>query len=225
MRTHRYRASLFVFIILLVGGTANQSLARTVKQLLVPPIATDHHRYCLELLKLALSYSGDNYTVEISPTSSSSQTREIQRLLDGQLDVVWLATSMEYESRARPVRVPLYRGLLGYRIFIIRQGEQGRFDDISTMEDLLTVKFGQGADWADTTILEASGFNVVKSRKYETLFDMLAGERFDAFPRDVHEPWQELDSQPEFKFAVEKNLAFLYRMPMYFFIRPGFIFH
>lgn len=220
MRNNGYRVFLVLFVILLFSRAADDTLARTSKQVLVPLITTEHSQYCLDLLKLALSYSKKYYNIDSASSISSSQTREVQRLLDGQLDVIWMATSREYESRARPIRVPLYRGLLGYRIFIIRQGEQVRFDSINSFEDLQAMKFGQGTDWTDTLILDANKLNVVKSRKYENLFHMLAGDRFDAFPRGVHEPWQELSAQPEFRFVVEKNLAFLYRMPMYFFVHP-----
>lgn len=209
---------LFVIVILLFSGITHSSIAESGTTLLVPPITNDHHLYCLNLLKLALSYSGDDYTVD-SIDDSSSQTRELQRLRDGKGDVMWWATSNEYEREALPIRIPLYRGLLGYRIFIIRKGEQARFDNIDSIEKMKSLTFGQGTDWTDTLVLEASNLNVVKTRKYENLFHMLEGGRFDAFPRGVHEPWQELEQQPELDLSIEKNLAFIYRMPMYFFVR------
>ncbi len=217
MQKHHKKIFIFTIVILLFSGTANLSAAKSKKPILVTPIFNDHHRYCLEVLKLALSYSEHDYAIDYIE-DSSSQTRELQRLLDGKVDVTWMATSEKYESQALPIRIPLYRGLLGYRIFIIRKGEQSRFDNINSVEDLKSISLGQGTDWADTLILEANNLKVIKTRKYENLFYMLEGGRFDAFPRGVHEPWQELESHLDFKFAVEKSLVLVYRMPMYFFV-------
>lgn len=217
MQKSNKRSFLFIIVLLLFGGIVHGSIADAGKTILIPPVTNEHHRYCMELLKLALSYSGDDYTVDFID-DSSSQTRELQRLRDGKVDVVWWATSRKYESEARPVRIPLYRGLLGYRIFIIRKGEQARFDNINSIEDMKSFTFGQGTDWADTTVLEANSIKVVKTRRYENLFHMLDGGRFDAFPRGVHEPWQELEQQSEMELTVEKNIVFIYRMPMYFFV-------
>lgn len=220
MRKLSKKKFLFIIALLFFGGTVHSGSTDTDTTILVPPVFNDHHRYCLELLELALSYSSTDYTVNFID-SPSSQTRELQRLRDGKVDVMWMATSQEYEQEARPVRIPLYRGLLGYRIFIIRNDDQSRFDNINSFEDLKSFTFGQGADWADTLVLEANDITVVKTRKYENLLSMLEGGRFDAFPRGVHEPWQELEHQPETKFAVEKNIVFIYRMPMYFFVNKN----
>ncbi|MCX4029761.1 hypothetical protein H0A36_18915 [Endozoicomonas sp. SM1973] len=50
--------------------------------------------------------------------------------LGRQLDVVWSMTSIERETLFTPVRIPLLKGLLGHRIFIIRNGEEQRFEGI-----------------------------------------------------------------------------------------------
>jgi hypothetical protein len=50
---------------------------------------------------------------------------------------------------------------------------------------------------------------------------MLDGGRFDAFPRGVSEPYDELPRYPNLKLAVEKNLLLIYRMPFYLFVKNG----
>jgi hypothetical protein len=78
------------------------------------------------------------------------------------------------------------------------------------------LKAGQGRFWSDTPILEASGIPVIKPVNYPNLFHMLDGERFDYFPRAVHEPWAEVQNSP-LSITVEKELMLVYPMPLYMF--------
>ena len=50
---------------------------------------------------------------------------------------------------------------MGYRIGIIRKGDQAQFDQLTSLEDLKKILMGQGLDWPDTNILNNNGFNVV----------------------------------------------------------------
>src|SRR5690606_4031780 len=128
------------------------------------------------------------------------------------------ATNQEMEDKLLPVRIPLYKGLLGHRIFIIHPNNQAKFDRVQTFEDLRTITFGQGNTWADTQILESNELTVVKVNKYPSLFYMVDGGRFDAFPRGVQEPWGEIAQRPELELTVEKRLMLVYRMPFYLFV-------
>ncbi len=209
-----------VIITFLLGMTLSLTpLHAQTKTLSINPVINDNYAYCIELLKLALANSGSDYRFE-TVDASGSQSREIQDLLDGRIDVIWIGTSTEIEAQLKPIRVPLYRGLLGHRIFIIREGDQARFDRVQTLADLQKISIGQGRTWVDTNILEANGFTVEKSSKYPGLFHMLDGGRFDAFSRGVHEPWGELSTNSELPLTVEKRLAVIYRLPMYFFVSP-----
>lgn len=173
--------------------------------------------YAKGLLTLALSKVSDKYELQES-TPNSSEERMVSMLIDNKLDVVWYATTDDLEERLQPIRIPMYRGLLGYRVLMIKQGTQHKFDGIKTREDLQRVSLGQGRFWADTNVLTANKLNVVKVLKYEGLFYMLDGERFDAFPRGVHEPWAEMQRYPELALDVEKNLLLAYTNPFYFFV-------
>nr|WP_255725376.1 transporter substrate-binding domain-containing protein [Photobacterium sp. OFAV2-7] len=128
-------------------------------------------------------------------------------------------TSSELEDKFEPVRFPVYKGLLGNRIFIIRQGEQHRYDAINTFADLQRFTAGQGKLWPDTQILQSGNITVRTTMDYENLFYMLEGGRFDYFPRGIHEPFQEVEARPELNLVVEDNLMLVYRAPMYFFVR------
>jgi hypothetical protein len=145
----------------------------------------------------------------------------VSMLMDNQLDVVWYATTNDLEERLHPIRICIYRGLLGYRVLMIKKGTQHKFDGIKTVEDLKRVSLGQGRFWADTNVLTANNLNVVKVLKYEGIFYMLDGDRFDAFPRGAHEPWSEMQRYPKLALDVEQNLLISYTNPFYFFVNKS----
>lgn len=174
-------------------------------------------RYAVQMLNLALSRIDTKYKLETRDGSGETQGRTINDVATGKLNIMWTATDTEMEEILLPIRIPLYKGLLGHRVFIIRRGDQSRFNQVRTFEDLKRFKFGQGTTWADTKILEANGLTVVKTMKYEGLFFMLDGERFDAYPRGVQEPWQELITYSQLPLAVEDQVMLVYQMPFYLF--------
>lgn len=174
-------------------------------------------RYAVGLLKNALQRDTDFWKYE-SLDGEISQARMIELVRSEKLDVMWAATNKKMEKTLLPVRIPLYKGLLGHRIFIIHKNNQSRFDAIREKDDFKNISMGQGTTWADTGILLSNGFNVIKANKYESLFYMVDGGRFDAFPRGVQEPWNEISSRPELELTVEKNLMLIYRMPFYLFV-------
>lgn len=173
--------------------------------------------YARGLLQLALSKLPESYKVQ-ETVPNTSEERMVSMLMDNQLDVVWYATTNELEEKLQPIRIPIYRGLLGYRVLMIKKGTQHKFNGIKTLSDLRRVSLGQGHFWADTNVLTANSLNVVRVLKYEGLFYMLDGDRFDAFPRGAHEPWSEMQRYPDLALEVEQNLLLSYTNPFYFFV-------
>ncbi|AWB68370.1 diguanylate cyclase [Saccharobesus litoralis] len=173
--------------------------------------------YQLGVLKLALSYAAQPYEFQ-ERSNYLTQTKLLNELDANRVDVAWVGTSKAYEERFLPVRVPLFKGLLGHRIFLIREGEQQKFDGITELTQLEGLKAGQGASWSDTKILKNAGLSVVTTAKYQNLFHMLDGSRFDYFPRSVYSPWAEMEKHPDLPFEVEKQLMVVYPLPAYIFV-------
>lgn len=173
--------------------------------------------YPIGLLKLALSLSGKRYEVEYLPDVPTAK-RQAEMVHRGNLSVFWISTTQELEESYRPIRIPIYKGLLGYRIFLIRKDDQPRFSQARTLADLQDLTAGQGQFWADTEILRNAGLKVATSTKDEGLFYMLDGKRFDYMPRGVPEPWDEIKAHPDLNLTVERELMLIYPSPSYFFV-------
>ncbi|WP_017446417.1 transporter substrate-binding domain-containing protein [Gayadomonas joobiniege] len=183
-------------------------------------ITSAKESYQLSLLKLALSYSETNYTFSESK-HFLSQNKLLNDLAQDKVNVAWVGTSSEYEQEFSAIRIPLFKGLLGYRIFLIREDKQDEFDQVKTLNQLAQLQAGQVTSWTDAKILSQAGLDVVTTNKYPNLFYMLEGGRFDYLPRSVYSPWAEMASHPELPLAVEKNLMIVYTLPAYFFVNKN----
>ena len=178
----------------------------------------------IELLKLALLKTEKTYgPFELQKTETKMQQRRaLISLAQGiYLDIVWTMTSNEREKELLPIRIPLQKGLLGHRIFIINQKDQPKFDKIRNFADLQNLAAGQGHDWPDTMILRTNKLEVVTSPTYDGLFSMLKNGRFDYFPRGVTEPWREVKTHKDLNLVVEKKILLRYRAPEYFFVNKN----
>lgn len=196
------------------------SLLAMAEEGLVVRMASVHganSQYALGLIRIALAYSGKNYSFT-SDAVGGQPERQVMAVIAKTQDIMWASTKTEFEEDLHPIRVPLFRGLMGYRVLMIRKGDQARFNHIKTVKDLNTVSIAQGRGWADTEILVANAIEVMEVTKYQGLFFMLDGGRFDAFPRGIHEPWKEMDEYPDLNLAVESNILLVYRMPFYLFV-------
>lgn len=134
------------------------------------------------------------------------------------LDLLWGSTTLERDTLLKAIPVPLLKGLMGYRVLLIRPQDQARFSVVKNLEDLQELRAGQGADWPDTSILMTNGIRVVTSINYEALYRMLAGGRFDFLPRGANQVLSELRHNAGIDIVVEKELVLIYPAPHYFFV-------
>ncbi|WP_166422027.1 hypothetical protein [Paraglaciecola sp. 20A4] len=216
------RASVFLGITfgVLFSMTATATLGAQVTILYPKPLSIKDHRplYPLRLLQLALSKLDKPYALKPSKVQMT-QGRAL-RMVGTQkaADVVWTMSTEEREQNYIPVRIPIYKGLIGWRLFLIHATQQSKFDHVTGLTELQHLTAGQGHDWPDNYILSDSGIDVMTSSSYERLFDMSDNERFDFFPRSIIEIWNELDAWPEYNLAVEKTILLRYPTAMYFFV-------
>ena len=208
-------------IVLALSSCLSFSVFADPITLKVQCVSNDNDKYVFEMLQLALSYSKGKYETIVDPANEKTLARTMSEVESGATDIMWTATDKEKESVILPIRIPLYKGLFGYRVLIVNKDNLYKFEHIETLDDLKKLSLGQGSSWADTKILEANGFNVVKTMKYPGLMYMVDGGRFDAFPRGVHEPWEEIKTYSQLNLAVEPHLMLVYKMPFYLFVKKG----
>lgn len=177
------------------------------------------HKYFYELLEKSLNYNPSK--INISFFKKMGQGRALIELKKNRsIDVYWAGTSIKREEELRAIKIPLVKGLLGYRVFIINKDSKNNFDKIKTIEELKKLKPCQGRYWPDTEILEKSGFNVVKNTKYEAMFLQLSIGRCDYFPRGINEANSEMEARKEAypTLMIYNKIILYYPFPVYFFV-------
>ncbi|MEO3677985.1 substrate-binding periplasmic protein [Rheinheimera fenheensis] len=177
--------------------------------------------YPIALLHLALEKAGSHYH-PIPSKRDQAQWRTLRQLESGNgMDVVWTFTSVEREEKLLPVRIPIDRGLLGWRLLLIRQQDSERFKNITTSEQLQGLRAVQGHDWPDFAILQHNQFDVIPSTFYAGMFAMLQLGRVDYFPRSLTEIPSELHSKASYRLTIADNLVLHYPAPLYYFVHPS----
>lgn len=173
-----------------------------------------------KVLQLALQKSGGRYELRPSPVGRVTEPRAIEAISGGdKMDLAMLGASIHADAQLAPVRIPIDRGLLGYRIFLIDKARQPELDKVRNREDLLRFSALQGKGWPDTPILRNAGVTVWTA-SYPRLFAMTAAGRGDIYPRGVMEAYGELALHREAlpNLAVEKGLALHYRFSSFFYV-------
>lgn len=180
---------------------------------------TDHplDGFAVGALQVALKHMKGDYQLKIT-REPVTQSRAIEWVKGGEMEVMWLSSNKQAERELIPIRFPLLKGLLGHRVMIIAPEKQAVFDRVQTLDDVRRLTIGQGYGWPDVDILRAAGLNVVTTSKYENLFYMAEGARFDGFARGVLEPFAELRARPQLDLTVERNIVLVYPLPFYLFV-------
>jgi ABC-type amino acid transport substrate-binding protein len=174
--------------------------------------------YYVRLLKLALSKTGEPYTIR-PYTYIISGARVIQKLSDEQdFNITWAMDSPLWEDNLSTVRVPLDKGILGWRLLLINERDAQTFAHIHTLAQLRAYSAGQQRDWADVAILRANNLPVTGTSQYESMFQMLEAHRFDYFPRGIGEIWDEAARTKDIHLMVEPNIVLHYPVQTYFFV-------
>jgi hypothetical protein len=209
---------LYFFVVLAFSSNA---LCATWNITYPRPISENDQRsnYPVALLKLAFDNTGVRF--KLIPSERPLQQNQALELLASsrEINVVWSMTDKTREVDLLPIRVPIFKGLIGYRVFLVKEEQLPKFAFITERNSLMTLKPIQGHDWPDTKILQSNGFDVVTSREYSTLFTMLNQSQGDYFPRSVVEVWEEADLYKNINdTVVEPNLGINYPTAMYFFV-------
>ncbi len=176
-------------------------------------------QYPIALLKLALDKTGVNY--ELRPSDRILLTGKAMRQLreNREVNVVWSMTDSQREKELTPIRIPIAKGLIGLRVFVINQNKKAKFDNVLSLTDMRKLVPIQGEEWPDTKILQANGFNVFTVPEFREAYDMIKQGKGDFFPRSVMEVDAELEAEGRRNnFYLEPSMALYYPTAMYYFV-------
>lgn len=173
--------------------------------------------YPLALLDLALQKTGVRY--ELKPTTKLLRQEKALKHLEENLEIniIWSMTDVQREQDLLPIRIPITKGLIGWRVFLARKDSLFLKAPINDLNKLLSFSPVQGISWPDTKILQANGFNVNTGRDYLEVVQMINNRLGDFFPRSVIEVIPELKNQYSKNLSLRKGIAIHYPAATYFF--------
>jgi hypothetical protein len=175
--------------------------------------------YPVKLLELALQKSGEQYQLSPSPVAMLQGRALLEVDTKSHLvNILWAMTSVAREKQALPIRIPIDKGLLGWRLALVARQNRNLLSHVQTLKDLSLLPAGLGHDWPDVEIFQANGLAVKTSPNYELLFRMLSDGQFQYFPRSVAEIWDELGEHAPYGLVVADHVAMHYPAPQYYFV-------
>lgn len=172
----------------------------------------------LALEKTRKEYGDYTITYYSEVISSSRAKLETERgnIINVHYSTGWEGQFVD-ENNVIKLRHPILKGLLGMRNMVIREQDLARFSRIESLQQVKTLKAGQGASWYDVGILESQGIPVVMSELFSNLAPMLTAKRFDYIPLSVLEAQAAIDSaNPELgRLVISPDLALFYPLPIH----------
>ncbi|MBE1302391.1 MAG: hypothetical protein GJ680_21075 [Alteromonadaceae bacterium] len=199
---------------------SGQSIAMTIKVMGAQAEEDTSHQYFIDLLQLAAQKVEDELgkvNIEVIPRGDLSHASLIRLLNLGEIDVFWAGTNTERENTLLPIRIPLMRGLLGYRVSIIHKDNVEKFSKPAF--DIQQAKACQLTHWPDFKILQDNGFLVIGVEEFSRIFQLTHKKRCDYFPRAIYEGYSEL-AQAQRKYpelTMYEQALLYYPFPMYYF--------
>lgn len=120
------------------------------------------------------------------------------------------------------IPLPLMKGLLGYRILIIRAEDKAKFAAIKSAQQLQKLRMGIPKTWADAELFRHNGYQVEEKGSFDDLFERLENNEFDYVTFGANEVSGVFSERAAAsgKLVVESSLVVFYPFPLVFYVNP-----
>lgn len=192
----------------------------------VPGIIATPENYTMLVLKEALEATIPDY----GPYSLKYADREMTRQrtfnemqIGERVNVADTPVTAGWSEKFIRVPIPVQRGILSYRLFMVTSKNADLLAKVETLEDLKKIRQGSGNQWAITRALKEHKFNIIEATTKESLLNMLGAGRFDIYGRGINEIFGELSahSKTHPNIVLDKHIALYSYLPTYFHVSPN----
>ena len=207
---------VFLFSLILLPLSLNTFAQTVVIQ------GNERSDYFVDTLKQALSYSPNkNYQLKFY-NKDLPKSRVFENIsTNGGISIVAAGATIDREKILQPIWFPIVKGLFGWRIPLVNKENRNLFSHQLSIEAFKKLTVGQLHSWSDTKVLESNGLPVEKGSHYQGLFQMLAANRFDYFPRSIIEVQQELDDHKNLSITIDRNILLHYPTAYFFYVNKS----
>ncbi len=171
----------------------------------------------LALEKTREQYGDYSLVRDDTPVSSDRAVREVRRgeLFNMASGPAWIESFGE-DPPLLVIPIPIAKGMLGYRLCVVRNGDLETFKQLETLEELRQYTAGVGREWLETPVFDHNELPWLAGRDIEQLYSMLARERFDYLPLGSLEAESTLaESGLGEQLSVVPNLVIYYPLPVF----------
>lgn len=195
-----------------------QSLAEgAVQEIKIPAFQGSYFHRLLDLAFSKTKEEYGDYKFRFGPEELSGK-RVLLAAEKGRLDVVWRHYQDVKEYQVTPIKIRILKHLSDYRLLLIRQDDQERFNKVLSLADLRELKGGIGSHWPDRDIMERNQLQLVMHVNYHNLFKMLLAKRFDYYSRGAFQVLPDIKKYKSAGIGLEQRLLLHYDNPLYFYV-------
>jgi hypothetical protein len=180
--------------------------------------------YKMKVLKTALDKTQESFgsyeiiIVEI-PTTAKRALSEVNT--GKNINLFIGITTREWEEQNLPIRIPIRRGLLNFRVLAVHKNNLNIFSSVQDINDLKKLAAGLRVGWATTDIFKRQGFNLFELESLDGLYHMLHRNAIDYIPRGINEVYDEIAIRQPHDVVVEPRLVFFLPAPTYIIVSPN----
>ena len=189
--------------------------------------STVRQKYELDMLNAALLASSNKYGpyhIQVSYNNYDGVEGEanVFRVKKYDLFATPAGNPKLQNEKKRIVPVALMKGILGYRIAIIREEMADTFKGIFSAEQLQALNVGIPDGWGDAKIFKANKYGVTETGTYADIFTRLLNKEFDYFSLGANEVESAFMSNAAELggLTIDDSLVLYYPFPVVFYVNP-----
>ena len=182
--------------------------------------------YELGLLDACLRASEGDYGSYILELDNNDYPKpeDEGNVFDSDCDVlVTVAGNVKFENKQKIIiNQPITKGLLGYRLLIIRNESVPVFNALRGIEDLQALSIGIPATWADAELFRQNHFNVLEQGTLDDIFARLKNKEFDFIALGANEIEEVFIKHVSIfdGMCIEASHMLYYPFPLIFYVHP-----
>ena len=180
--------------------------------------------YETELLEACLSATAAEFGVsKLKIDNTDCPLAEDEgNVFDAGTDIlVTVAGNVKFKDKLKiMINRPLTKGLLGYRLLLVRDESLPRFCELNDTTELKTFAIGIPETWADAEIFRQNKYTVVEKGSIDDLFTQLKERAFDYTALGVNEIESAFEQrvEPLGGISIEPSLMLYYPFPLVFYV-------
>lgn len=183
--------------------------------------------YESELLEACISATAKDFgrsTVQVDNTNYPLAEDESNVFANGIDILVTVAGNLKFEHQQKIIiPQPLAKGLLGYRLILIRNESLDAFSKLESTRALQALYIGIPQTWADAEMFRQNGYRVVEKGTFDDLFVLLKSKAFDYTAlgaNEIEDVYKERVANLG-GISIEPSTMIYYPFPLVFYVNPS----